>query len=111
MVRYVPIPARFLGELAMWCAFRRSGYLLRNRYNGRLSGSVMNQRLEKLGRRAGLPKKLHCHVLRHTFATRLLEEGADIVQVRDLMGHRSASTTSRYLHCTPARCREAVDRL
>jgi integrase/recombinase XerD len=107
--RYVPIPKKFFQDLEWWCRFRKRGLLLRSSQNKRLRGSVMNDRLKRLARIAGLDKHLHCHVLRHTFATRLLEEGVDLVTVKELLGHASISTTIRYTHCTPARKRSAVD--
>src|SRR5207302_15137 len=56
-------------------------------------------------------QRISPHKLRHTFASRLVAKGADIVVVRDLLGHSSIATTQIYLHCTPDRLRAAVDSL
>ncbi len=64
--------------------------------------------IARAARRAGL--KTHPHVLRHSFATHLMEGGADVLAVRDLLGHTDISTTSIYLHASPKHLRETLER-
>jgi integrase/recombinase XerC len=81
-----------------------------NRFGGRLSVRGIGRLLEKHLAVAGLAGRATPHTLRHSFATHLLDAGADIRSVQELLGHRSLVTTQIYTHVTTSRLLDAFDK-
>lgn len=104
--RIVPLSPRMLQVLRdYWKARRPLGSRL---FVGRdglkaLTREALNHALKKFALQAGIRKNVYAHLLRHAFATHLLELGTDLRTVQILLGHRSIRSTTRYTHLTQAR--------
>lgn len=81
-----------------------------NKNGTRLSARSVGRLLQNYLGVAGLDRRTHPHTLRHSFATHLLDRGADIRSVQELLGHRSLATTQIYTHVTTLRLRESYDK-
>jgi len=85
---------------------RMTNALFINRYGERLIERRVQRILEKYANIAGIDKGVHPHMLRHTFATHLLDGGADLRVVQELLGHANLSSTQIYTHVTKAQARK-----
>ncbi len=87
-----------------------AGALFVNKLGGRISDRSVRRKLNKYIRRAELAGKVSPHTLRHSFATHMLNRGADLRSVQELLGHKSISTTQIYTHLTTAGLKADYDK-
>ena len=81
-----------------------------NKFGRRLTTRSVGRMLEKYLQATGLDRRTTPHTLRHSFATHLLDRGADIRSVQELLGHKSLVTTQIYTHVSTAGLRAAYER-
>ncbi len=117
--RVVPIGAKALSAIGAYrealmtkhgIGSKSEGPLFLNKDQGRLTARSIARVVDKLARACGLSVPVSPHAMRHSFATHLLDAGADLRAVQELLGHRSLSTTQRYTHVSIDRLMAAYDK-
>jgi integrase/recombinase XerC len=84
--------------------------LFLNNRNGRLTTRSIGRLIKKYAHQASFFRPIHPHAIRHTFATHLLNAGADLRAIQELLGHSSLSTTQKYTHVSIDRLMEVYDK-
>jgi len=117
--RLAPVGSYAIRALQRWLAVRRVSArepagppspVFVNKFGRRLTTRSVGRMLEKYLRATGLDRRTTPHSLRHSFATHLLDRGADIRSVQELLGHKSLVTTQIYTHVSTAALRAAYQR-
>ncbi|MGB8062021.1 MAG: tyrosine recombinase XerC [Candidatus Sulfotelmatobacter sp.] len=116
--RYVPFGASVKSALTGYLPARQTmlaecrknnGALLINRRGGRLTTRSVGRIIKKIAVAKGLSPDVHPHTLRHAFGTHLLEEGADLRAIQELLGHERLATTQRYTQLSMKHVLEVYD--
>jgi len=117
--RIVPVGSKATAALSSYLARRgelmeqrRSAppYLFLNNRGGRLTPRSVARMIKKYLPQGGIVKETSPHTFRHSFATHLLDAGADLRGIQELLGHASLSTTQKYTHVSSAKLMEVYDR-
>jgi len=109
--RVVPAGDAALGALAAWLSMRgeERGALFTNSRGGRLGTRSVHRIVKRRARAAGIDRRVTPHTLRHTFATHMLGEGADLRLIQEILGHSRLTTTQRYTHVSPEHLMKVYD--
>ena len=114
--RLVPISSRALDELNAWFADRNAmrikpgeeDYVFLTRRGAHLTRTMILIMIKRQAVAAGITKTISPHTLRHSFATALLEGGADLIAIQAMMGHEDIATTEIYTHIDTSSLREEI---
>jgi integrase/recombinase XerD len=94
--RYVPVLAELAQELKTHLGSRQTGYIFESNQHTKFTARRIQQIVKDTAQRAGITKKVHPHLLRHTVATFLLERGMPLEQIQKFLGHSKIETTQIY---------------
>lgn len=94
--RFVKIPDSLLEELQAYCKLNSQEILFPSNHSGKLTKKAIGKIVENSAKKAGIAKKAYPHLLRHSFATHLLESGTDLRIIQKLLGHSDIKTTQIY---------------
>ncbi len=110
--RLLPIGNHALDAIRLYIEKRGSDNeaLFLNKRGGRLTGRSVARMMEKYVKKAGMSLNISPHTFRHSFATHLLDGGADLRSVQELLGHANLSTTQIYTHITTERLKQVYDK-
>ena len=114
--RLVPISPVAIKQLQLWFFDRNAmsikpgeeDYVFLNRRGAHLTRTMILIMIKRLGQEAGIAKTISPHTLRHSFATSLLEGGADLRSIQAMLGHESIGTTEIYTHISTTTLREEI---
>lgn len=100
--RFVKLPGSLRGELASYCNLLQGNVLFPSNRGGKLTTATIQAVVEQSAERAGVKKEVYPHLLRHSFATHLLEQGTDLRVIQKLLGHADIKTTQIYTQISQA---------
>jgi len=111
--RNLPVGSKAVSAIKKWLAYRPETIdpaLFTSNKGFRISQRSIQLRLDRWGKKIGLPEHVHPHMLRHSFASHLLESSQDIRAVQELLGHSNISTTQIYTHLDFQHLAEVYDK-
>lgn len=100
--RFVKIPDSMKGELSNYCELNKEEILFPSNRGGKLTTATIQAIVENAAKKAGIKKEVYPHLLRHSFATHLLEQGTDLRVIQKLLGHSDIKTTQIYTQISQA---------
>ncbi len=95
--RFVNLPKSLKEDVESYCRLNNSDILFPSNRGGKLTTATIQAIVEKSAEKAGIQKNVYPHLLRHSFATHLLEQGTDLRLIQKLLGHSDIKTTQLYL--------------
>jgi integrase/recombinase XerC len=119
--RRIPVGGPAIAAISQWCAVRArwleggsgpdpsGGPLFINRQGERLSGRTVQRRFAEQAKKMGMPTHVHPHILRHSFASHVLQSSGDLRAVQEMLGHAQIATTQVYTHLDFQRLAQVYD--